>query len=1170
MIKQKTTYYYTMNATEVLSQKYQKKTAIQHVLEAPETYVGSIENVESPQHILNETGNRIIEKTIEYIPGLFKLFDEGIVNCRDHVVRMQQAIATGQANCIPVSNIEVTVSEDGTITMLNDGNGIDVAEHPEHKTWIPQMIFGELRTSTNYDKEEKKIVGGKNGFGFKLVLIWSTYGMVETVDHVRGLKYRQEFKNNLSEICTPTITKCKNKPYTRVVFKPDYARLGLTGLSPDVVALMKKRVYDVAAITDKAIKVKYNGELVPVKNFQQYIDMYVGDKTEVPRVYEDNGDRWEYAVALTPTNEFVQVSFVNGIHTAKGGKHVEYILNQITRKLGDFIEKKKKVKVNPNSIKEQLVLFLRCDIENPAFDSQTKDFLNTPFAKFGSKCEVSDKFIEKVAKMGVMDAALQLTEVKENKAAKKTDGVKSKSVRGIPKLTDANWAGTEKSKDCIIIFCEGDSAKAGIISGLSSDDRNSIGVYPMKGKILNVRGETVKKITENKEIAEIKKILGLETGKKYETMEDVHKSLRYGKVLFMTDQDLDGSHIKGLGINLFQTEWPTLAAIPGFIGFMNTPILKAKKGHSEINFYNDGEYNAWKEANDTKGWKLKYYKGLGTSTGKEFREYFENKKLVCFSRTEKSDDSIDMVFNKKRADDRKDWLKLYDRNSYLDTSKQDVSYDEFIDRELIHFSKYDCDRSIPNLMDGLKISLRKIIYSAFKMNLQTEIKVAQFSGYVSKEACYHHGEASLNAAIGGMAQNFVGSNNINLLMPNGQFGTRLQGGKDSASERYIFTQLNGITRTLFPAEDDHILEYLNDDGTLVEPIFYAPIIPMVLVNGSKGIGTGFSTDIMCYNPLQIIEYLKKKLGQTLEEEPEPFLPYYEGFQGQVTKLSEERFLFKGVYEKVGPDRIRVTELPVGYWTEDFKELIEELIEPTVGKDGKKVAASVKDYDDTSKDTNVDFTITFAKGRLDELEQVKADYGCNGLEKLLKLYTTNTTTNMHLFDAKDVLQKYEKVTDIIDAYYEVRLNLYGSRKDFMIRALERDLVVLSNKAKYIQENLDGTVDLRKKKREEVQSMLTEKGYDKIDDDEDYRYLVKMPMDSVTEENVEKLLKEKGTKEATLEQVKKTSVQEMWSGELNALSVKYLEYKTDRTRLMNGEDVKKKSVVKKGGVVKKSGV
>jgi len=1158
-----------MSATTdvTLSKKYQKKSAIQHILDAPDTYVGSIEKIESHQHILNDTGDRIIEKNIEYIPGLFKLFDEGIVNCRDHVVRMIQAIATGQQNCIPVSNIEITISEDGTITMLNDGNGIDVAEHPEHKTWIPQMIFGELRTSTNYDKEEKKIVGGKNGFGFKLVLIWSTYGSVETIDHVRGLKYVQEFKDNLSEICKPVITKCKNKPYTKVTFKPDYARLGLDGLTSDMIHLLKKRIYDIAAVTDKSIKVKYNGQLVPVKNFQQYIDLYIGEKAESPRVYEDNGteSRWEYAVALTPTNEFVQVSFVNGIHTAKGGKHVEYILNQITRKLCEYIEKKKKVKVNPNSIKEQLILFLRCDIENPAFDSQTKDYMNTPSSKFGSKCEVSDKFIEKVAKMGVMDAALQLTEVKENKAAKKTDGTKSKSVRGIPKLTDANWAGTEKSKDCVIIFCEGDSAKAGIISGLSSEDRNCIGVYPMKGKILNVRGESVKKISENKEIAEIKKILGLETGKKYESTEDIYKHLRYGKVLFMTDQDLDGSHIKGLGINLFQSEWPTLAAVPGFIGFMNTPILKAKKGTTELNFYNDGEYNAWKEINDTKGWKIKYYKGLGTSTGKEFREYFENKKLVGFEVSEKSDDAIDMVFNKKRADDRKDWLKYYDRNAYLDTSKTSVSYNDFIDRELIHFSKYDCDRSIPNLMDGLKISLRKILYAAFKMNLATEIKVAQFSGYVSKEACYHHGEASLNAAIVGMAQNFVGSNNVNLLMPNGQFGTRLQGGKDSASERYIFTQLNKLTRTLFPAADDAILEYLNDDGTLVEPIFYAPIIPMVLVNGSKGIGTGFSTDIMCYNPLQIMEYLKSKL---LDGEPcQEFIPYYEGFQGKITKISEEKFLFKGVYEKVGPDKIRVLELPVGYWTEDFKELLEDLIEPTPGKDGKKVNAIIKDYDDMSKDTNIDFTITFAKGKLEELEKSSGDHGSNGVEKLFKLCTTNTTTNMHLFDADDTLHKYEKVYEIIDAYYETRLKLYGTRKEHLIEMLEKDLVTMSNKARYIQEVLDGTIDLRKKKREEVNDMLFTKGYDQMDEDSDYKYLVKMPMDSVTEENVARLLKSKVDKEAELDIVKTTTIQQMWLGELELLKDLYLEYKEDRSRSTFGKGGAKKPVVKKTGVVKK---
>jgi DNA topoisomerase-2 len=1141
-----------------LSNKYQQKTDKGHILDNPDTYVGSIEEIDENLWILSEDGTKIIQKNIKYIPGLFKLFDEGIVNCRDHVIRMLQAVANNVENAIPVTNIDISIQEDGTITMINDGNGIDVAQHPEYKIWIPELIFGHLRTSTNYDKNEKKIVGGKNGFGFKLVLIWSTQGSVETVDHIRGLKYRQEFNNNLDEICKPSITKCKLKPYTKITFKPDYARLGINGLTPDMISLLKKRVYDVAAVTDKSLKVKYNSSLVPIKNFQQYIDLYIGDKATAPRVYEDTGPegRWEYAVALSPNSEFIQVSFVNGIHTAKGGKHVEYILNQITRKLVDFIEKKKKVKVNPNSIKEQLILFLRCDVENPAFDSQTKDYMNTPSSKFGSKCDVTDKFIQGVAKMGVMDAACALTEVKENKAAKKNDGTKTKSIRGIPKLTDANWAGTDKSKECIIIFCEGDSAKAGIISGLSSEDRNTIGVYPLKGKLLNVRGESPKKISENKEISEIKKILGLEIGKQYLSMDQVQNCLRYSKILFMTDQDLDGSHIKGLGINLFQSEWPSLAEIPGFIGFMNTPILKANKSNQTLMFYNDGEYEEWKSENDTKGWKIKYYKGLGTSTGKEFREYFEQKKIVGFEHNGKlSDDAIDMVFNKKRADDRKEWLEDYDRESYIDTNKLSVSYEDFISKELIHFSKYDCDRSIPNLMDGLKTSLRKILFAAFKKNLTTEIKVAQFSGYVSEHSCYHHGEASLNGAIVGMAQNFVGSNNINLLVPSGQFGTRLQGGNDSASERYIFTLLNKLTRSIFPAMDDNILKYLNDDGTPVEPIFYAPIIPMILINGSKGIGTGFSTDIMSYDPLQVISYLKSKLNSEIYNLD--FIPYYEGFQGSIEKISDSKFLIKGRYEKVGPDKIRVTELPVGYWTENFKEHLESLIEPGVDKAGKKITAIVKDYDDMSKDTNVDFTITLQKGKIEELEATSADHNCNGIEKLFKLSTTNTNTNMHLFDANDKLKKYEKVEEIIDDYFEARLQMYQTRKDYMIDALEKELILLSNKAKYIRENLDGTIDLRKKKKEQVIQMLEAKGYNLIGDDLEYKYLVKMPMDSVTDENVEKIFREQGVKEVELETIKSTTINQMWSSELDSLREEYLVYKEERQRLMSGETKKKKT-------------
>ncbi|NBO54392.1 MAG: hypothetical protein EBU84_07320 [Actinobacteria bacterium] len=1149
-------------ATTDLSSKYQKMTDLEHILKKPDTYIGSIQMTECTEYTTMTPGGgaevSIGLATFTHIPALYKLVDEGLVNMRDHVIRQAQAIKDGKPDALPVTCIEVEVdAATGIVTMTNDGNGIDIAQHPEHKMWIPEMIFGHLRTSTNYAEDKKeKIVGGKNGFGFKLVLVWSTWGSVETVDHVRGLKYTQEFKANLTEICPPKITKCTSKrPYTRISFRPDYARLGIAGLTPDMTALFMKRVYDIAAVTDRSIRVKHNGAVVPVKDFKQYIGLYI--RPEVKRVYEAPSERWEYAVCLTNTDEFAHVSFVNGICTSKGGKHVEYIMGQLLRKLAAFIKTKKKVDVKPATIKEQLTLFLRCDVENPAFSSQTKDELTTTSANFGSACTVSDEFVEKVAKMGVMDAACALTEVKEAKAAKKTDGAKTRTIRGIPKLIDANFAGTEKSGQCTIIFCEGDSAKAGIVSGLSKEDRNTIGVYPVKGKFMNVRGEAVKRIAENTEIAEIKRILGLENGREY-TAEDVAKRLRYGKVLFMTDQDLDGSHIKGLGINLFQSEWPSLTHIPGFIGFMNTPILKARKGNQERLFYNEGEFEAWKSGNvsgggaiggagpvDVSTWNIKYYKGLGTSTGREFREYFENKKIVDFAHTgEPSDDAIDLVFNKKRADDRKEWLSTYNRADHLDTSHKHVTYEDFMTREMKHFSIYDNQRSIANGMDGLKISLRKILFAAFKKGgLKTEIKVAQFSGYVSEHSGYHHGEASLNAAIIGMAQNFVGSNNINLFEPNGQFGTRLAGGRDSASERYIFTQLNPITRLIYRAEDDAILEYLDDDGQMVEPTFYAPVVPMVLVNGTKGIGTGFSTDIMCHNPLQIIDYIGNMLLQKPESEWGAIEPYYRGFKGSITALtsgSGGKFLVRGLHAvDAAKKQVRVTELPVGYWTEDFKKHLESLIE----------TGTIKDYVDMSTDTVVDFTITFPASAT--MDSAIVDHGCcTAIEKLLKLYTTESTSNMHLFDSQDQLKKYGNVRDIVRDYYATRLKLYNERKTHQLAAMAAELRILGNKARYIQELLDGSIDLRRKRGDELTAMLQSKGYDHIEGDEQYKYLLKLPMDSVSEENVQKLLKEKGQKESQHAALQGTSIEQLWLADLAELRAEYVKQEEKRASLASG--------------------
>ena len=593
----------------------------------------------------------------------------------------------------------------------------------------------------------------------------------------------------------------------------------------------------------------------------------------------------------------------------------------------------------------------------------------------------------------------------------------------------------------------------------------------------------------------------------------------------------------------------------GIYIFYEYSDIKSQKGQQSLVFYNDGEYNNWKNSleNNTNGWTIKYFKGLGTSTSKEFKEYFANKKIVDFVYNgTNTDDSIDKIFNKKRTDDRKLWLEEYNKDSFLDTTRCNVKYEEFIDNELIHFSTYDCARSIPNMVDGLKISLRKILYSAFKRKLDKEIKVAQFSGYVSEHSAYHHGEASLNGAIVNMAQNYVGSNNINLLQPNGQFGTRLQGGDDSASERYIFTQLNPITRYLFPEMDDQVLNYLNDDGTMVEPEFYVPIIPFALVNGISGIGTGFSCNIPAFNPLDLISYLKKKIHTYINPQyanmdnnlqKQEFIPYYEGFNGTINKIEENKYLVKGVYEKIADDKIRITELPVGTWTMPYVSFLESLMD-TTDKNGK-ITPVVKDFTSLSTEVNVDITVVFIKGKLDSLLNNNENNGINGLEKLLKLTSTLSTSNMHMFDSNRKLHKYSSVCEIIEQFYLVRYDLYLKRKEYLLKILELKLKKLSNKARYIEETLSDIVDLRKKSSTQVEELMIKQKYDKIDGD--FKYLIKMPMDSVTSENVKNIIQDRDKAKQELEVLSKTTPHQMWLKELDILENNYNDYRCNRQKL-----------------------
>lgn len=1140
-------------SVEELSQQYQKKTDHQHILENGEMYIGSLEEITEEKHVYDNTTLTIKSKEIRYIPALYKLFDEGIVNSRDHIIRMLQIESSSEHKHVTYIKIEIT--EDGTISFENDGNGIDIVIHPEHNIWIPEMIFGHLRTSTNYTKE-KRIVGGINGLGGKLCFIWSTYGKIETVDHIRGLKYVQEFSDNLYKIHTPTISKAKNaKPYTKITFRPDYARLGLSKLSDDMKSLFHKRTLDIAGITNKKIRMFYNGTLLDIKNFQQYIDLYLD--VDAKRVTESSTDgRWEYCIGLSTTHQFEQVSFVNGISTVKGGRHVDYIISQIVNKLQLHIKKKKKIVVNANSIKEQLILFLRCDIENPLFDSQTKDCLTTTYAKFGSMCNVSDNYIEKIAKLGVMEKSVAISEVKDIKLAKKTDGSKTKTVNGIVNLMDAYHAGTSQGKNCVLILCEGLSAMSGVLSGLSGTDRECYGIYPLKGKVLNVRGEVVKRIAENKEIADLKRILGLETGKTYKTINDVYKCLRYSKVMIMTDADNDGIHIRGLLVNLFHSEWPSLFRISGFLSFMNTPILRAKRGNQILSFYNDGEFITWKNSMNgcITGWTMKYLKGLGSSTCDEFKEYFKNKKIVDFVyEGECCDDIVDKIFNKKRSDERKVWLENYDKRNYLNTSKPTVSYEEFVNNELIHFSAYDCERNIPNVMDGLKTSQRKIIWCAFKRDLTAEIKVAQLSGYISEHSHYLHGEKSLHTTTISMAQDFLGSNNINLLEPHGQFGSRLQGGDDSASERYIFTKLNPLSRYLIHKSDDAILDYVDSDNHIVEPTYYVPIIPFVLINGTSGIGTGFSTNIPPFSPSQIIECIRNKLNNVSISE-ETFLPYYEGFKGSVLPTKDSfKFIVKGLYTREGENSLRITELPVGTWTMAYLTFLETLQESSLDKLGKKTSASIKSFLSTCTDTTIDIQITFLPDKINELEAENVG-DINGIEKLLRLTSSVTTTNMHLFDKDCKLHKYTNVLEIIEEFYQVRFMMYVKRKEWLHQELSKNLRIVDNKAKYIQYVLDDVIDLRRKSNTEITELLNRNFLEQQDNS--YDYLIRMSMNSVSRENVDKLMLEKKKMEDTVEKLQMTSIKQMWLHDIDQCQEEYNTYR-NRRKVTPRNDKKRKS-------------
>ena len=850
----------------------------------------------------------------------------------------------------------------------------------------------------------------------------------------------------------------------------------------------------------KDVRVTWCGTPVKFRDLTTYASWYLPKDATVVADTPQVG--WQLAVGDSPFDKAFSVSFVNGIWT-RSGKHVDEIVSQVVSHIVNYLETKRKLKVKPALVRDSLAVFIHCFVENPSFSSQTKEVMTSKVS-----CKLDDAFLKKiVTKLNIVNKVVESQEAKDQKDMKKTDGKKQSKITGIPKLDDAVYAGTAKSHECTLILTEGDSAKAMALSGLSQEQRKYFGVFPLKGKLLNVKDISAKKVETTEEIANLKKIIGLESGKKYADV----RSLRYGRVLIMTDQDYDGSHIRGLLINMFHELWHELIKIPGFITYMATPIVKAAKGkHSKV-FYTQYDYEEWRKTDDSRGWKVKYYKGLGTSTRDEAKEYFKALNVVNYTYSgEVSDKSIELAFNKALADSRKEWLKTYDRAEVVNAGPgESLNYEEFVNKDLIHFSNYNLERSIPSVIDGLKTSQRKILYSAFKRNLKSEIRVAQFAGYVSEHSGYHHGEASLNDAIVGMAQDFVGSNNIAWLVPAGQFGTRLQGGKDSASPRYIHTHLQPYISNLVPSDDFDCLTYRDDDGTPVEPEWYAPILPMLLVNGCRGIGTGYSTFVPSFNPKElrdaIVEWLQKGTGLNRE-----FTPWTRGFKGKIAKVDKQDYLVQGVWKMDG-DTATITELPIGTWTSDFRETLDKLCTDGV----------IKDYTDTSTDTDV---------------LVKVKIGTGGVATVEKLLTEKIKlTNMHAFNSRGIIKKYDSPNAILREFVGVRLELYATRREYILKDLRGKLPYHENVVRFIKQQCQPTPvpDLRRKTPEECDVLLTDEAYDKIKDSFDY--LLDLPIKSLTLKHALKHEKDLEGLKKSIADMEAQTPRGMWKKELKNLNI-----------------------------------
>jgi DNA topoisomerase-2 len=618
--------------------------------------------------------------------------------------------------------------------------------------------------------------------------------------------------------------------------------------------------------------------------------------------------------------------------------------------------------------------------------------------------------------------------------------------------------------------------------------------------------------------------------------------------MIMTDQDTDGSHIKGLIFNFFYNGWRDLLESGDFITSFRTPVLKvflsqtAKQAKTNktnktdkkikkikepsqqqqvLSFYNKQTYVAWAAANEDLAAKatVKYYKGLGTSTPKEGREYFADiaNNQIRYNFTDDSGGALEKAFA-ENAKSRKEILSRYDENVVIDQSLNTLTYEEFVYQEFIHYMNDSNIRAIPTI-DGLKEAQRKTIFAITRQALTNETKVTEAQSLISKMTRYHHGETSMHEAIIKMAQTYKGSNNINYLKPCGQFGTVLMGGADSSAPRYLFTCVSEYARAIFHPDDDDIYDQLEDEGQSIEPAHFFPVVPMSVVNGARGTGTGYSTYIPNFNPRDVITRIRAITKREPTDTLPPMVPWYRGFQGTIVR-DTKGWLCTGVVERVSTTTVNITELPIGVWIEPYVEFLSQL----------RLDKKIKRYDnycavpdeDKFSDIQIGFKIVVDPDVVDTSDQA-------ALISLFNLTVKLPDTNMNLL-IKGRVQQFSSVEKILEMYYPMRLAFYARRRENVLRKMERQETIIRNRIRFLMAVGAGELKVQQARAVVVKALEDEK-FDKVDGTHDY--LLDMPIYSFTSEKTDALRRQLADQIEAIRLYRAETPESLWQRDLVAL-------------------------------------